>query len=558
MSNNMPKVKTKQTNKQNNRSQETLVAGSAWMSGSSIVSRLLGALYIIPWMALMGDNTTAGAANALMNIGYTPYALFLNIATAGVPSSISKQVSYYNSIGEYSTGKKIYKKGLQVMGLTGIISAILMYVLAPLLASASPAASIAEGTQVIRSLTPALLIIPMMSVTRGYIQGHNTMAPSAISQVLEQFVRVGFMILSVFLIRIILGSSVVNAVSLSTFGAFIGALASSLYLGYVVWSRKNEFQHEVIYKEKQQDIKTNVILISIVKTAIPFVFIGSGITLSQLIDQYTYGPVMSRITTWTPGEIQVFYGVAAANAHKLIMIVLSLGSAMAVTSVPLMSSLVAEKNLQGVGKQFSNSIQLLFLVLFPSSLGMLVLASPLYTLFYEFNVFGTEMTRVSSIMTLFLGLYTVLGSNLLAANMIRTAIKALLIGLLVKLIVQIPLFAIFGTSGMIYANMIGFGLSSYLMMRAMYAKTYYDYKKLGKRLMAIGALSTIMTCTVWGTKSLLSLFINPVSRSGSVLIIIIATIVGISVYGYLILKTRLADHVTGNSAEKIRSRLRIQ
>lgn len=563
MTNDSIKVRNKQMDQRMNKkkqksSQETMVAGSAWMSIGSVVSRLLGALYIIPWMSWMGDQSTANAANALFNIGYTPYALFLSIATAGVPSSISKQVSYYNSIGDFKTGQKIYKKGLQVMGITGVISASLMFLLAPVLAEASPAASVAEGTQVIRSLTPALLIIPMMSVTRGYIQGHNTMAPSAISQILEQVVRVIFMLVSVYIIRVMFNGSMVNAVSLSTFAAFVGALASILYLAYKVWQKRAALEEEIEHSINHQEVETNKIFVAIVKTAIPFVMVGAGITLSQLIDQYTYEPVMSRITAWTPKEIEEFYGIAAANAHKLIMIVLSLGSAMAATSVPLISSLVAKGDMKAVGKQFNNSIQLLFLVLFPASVGMFVVASPLYSLFYGQNDFGTEMTKISAIMTLFLGLYTILGSNLLAASKVRAAVKALMFGLAAKLIIQAPLLILFKTNGMLYANMIGFGLAAYFMMRSMYFSTKYDFKLLSKRILLIGLLSLTMMLVTWLTREIMWLFIDESSRSGSVIVVGVVAVVGVLTYGYLILKTRLAEKLLGNMAKRARVKLHIR
>ena len=196
-------------------SQDKMVNGSAWMTGGSILSRILGVLYIIPWMAWMGNKDVATAANALYGIGYTPYALFLNIATAGVPSAIAKQVSYYNALGEYQVSRDIYKKGLQIMAITGVVSAVVMYVIAPFIASNSPVATVADSTQVIRSLSWALLIIPCMSVTRGFIQGHHTMAPSAISQVIEQVGRVIFMLMAVYIIRIVMNGEVVDAVSVN-------------------------------------------------------------------------------------------------------------------------------------------------------------------------------------------------------------------------------------------------------------------------------------------------------------------------------------------------------
>ena len=47
--------------------QEKMARGSAWMTASNIISRLLGAVYIIPWYAWMGEN--AKAAN-----GYSIWA----------------------------------------------------------------------------------------------------------------------------------------------------------------------------------------------------------------------------------------------------------------------------------------------------------------------------------------------------------------------------------------------------------------------------------------------------------------------------------------------------
>ena len=79
--------------------QEKMIQGSAWLSVGNIFSRLLGAIYIIPWYAWMGEN--ARAANGLFNMGYTFYALFMMISTAGLPGAIAKQIARYNSMGEY-------------------------------------------------------------------------------------------------------------------------------------------------------------------------------------------------------------------------------------------------------------------------------------------------------------------------------------------------------------------------------------------------------------------------------------------------------------------------
>ena len=60
--------------------QQQMLRGTAWMTASNIISRLLGALYIIPWYAWMGKQ--GDQANALFGQGYNIYALFLLISQA--------------------------------------------------------------------------------------------------------------------------------------------------------------------------------------------------------------------------------------------------------------------------------------------------------------------------------------------------------------------------------------------------------------------------------------------------------------------------------------------
>src|SRR5690625_7988327 len=92
-----------------------IVTGSSWMTLGSLASRNLGAVYIIPWMIWMGNQAEADAAHALYQMGYVTYTFFLSLATARVPSTISKQISHFNAIQEYEIYKQIYQNGLILM-----------------------------------------------------------------------------------------------------------------------------------------------------------------------------------------------------------------------------------------------------------------------------------------------------------------------------------------------------------------------------------------------------------------------------------------------------------
>lgn len=80
-----------------------------------------------------------------------------------------------------------------MMSCTGIVAFVILYFFAPILAAASipdnADVSVQDGTTVIRAVSFALLIVPFMSLIRGFFQGHQSMGPSAVSQVVEQIVR---------------------------------------------------------------------------------------------------------------------------------------------------------------------------------------------------------------------------------------------------------------------------------------------------------------------------------------------------------------------------------
>ena len=50
--------------------------------------------------------------------------------------------------------------------------------------------SISEITFVIRVISSAIIIVPILSVYRGYFEGHRFFSPPSISQVIEQIIRV--------------------------------------------------------------------------------------------------------------------------------------------------------------------------------------------------------------------------------------------------------------------------------------------------------------------------------------------------------------------------------
>jgi len=537
----------------------SLVSGSAWMTAGSMISRIIGALYIIPWIQWMGGGELGAAANGLFQMAYTPYGFFLALATAGVPSAISKQVSYYNTIGEYEVSKSIYKQGLKIMALTGIGSAVIMFILAPDLAGTSPAATPSDAALVIRSLTPALLIIPLQAVTRGFIQGHSRMTESAISQIVEQIVRVIFLLASTYLIMQVLDGDVVTAVSFSTFAAFVGAIASFGFLLIRLRQLPTAINRAPEESRDKISVSTNQILIEIIRTSIPFIIVSTGVTVFTLIDQVSYAPLMSWLHGMSEGNIQITYGIVQGNAHKLTMILTSFGSALAVTSVPIISKLVAKRDIKGVSKQFSKALQLIFLIMFPAVIGVIIVAEPLYTIFFGgYNALGVSVTRVYAVVSIIISLYIILGNSLQAANLKKKAVGALLVGLVVKIVTQPFAIYFFAVHGMLVSNFIGLGTSCFIMLRVAYKHFNFSLEFIIRRTLLIFLMSAVMGLGAFITKLILGNFLDFRSSFEGLIGMLVVAAVGVIIYLILILKTRIADKLIGNvKAGKVRKMIKM-
>ena len=68
-----------------------------------------------------------------------------------------------------------------------------------------------------------------MSLIRGFFQGYQHMTPTAVSQLIEQIVRVLFVLAGAFFVVKVFKGSEKTAVSFAVFAAFLGAIASFLF-----------------------------------------------------------------------------------------------------------------------------------------------------------------------------------------------------------------------------------------------------------------------------------------------------------------------------------------
>ncbi|CAI3389424.1 polysaccharide biosynthesis protein [Enterococcus cecorum] len=533
--------------------EEKMARGSAWMTLGNVGSRLIGVIYILPWYYWMGSH--GREANALFNMGYNVYALFLMISTAGIPAAIAKQVAHYNSKQQYELSHRLFKKALIFMGIVGLISAGIMYIASPALARMSGGG--AELIPIMRSLSAAILIFPCMSVIRGFFQGNQDMRPYAVSQLAEQVIRVFYMLLATFIIIKVMHGDYLKAVEQSTFAAFIGALASMAALIYF-W-KKAEVQFEV-QKEVSlpgELLDTKALIIDTIRQAIPFTIVGAGTTIYKLVDQMTYVHMMQSFTKFTKDELVAQMAVFGGNPDKLTMVVIGLATSMAFTSLPLVTEAVTQGKHRDLARLINNNFQLYALLMFPATFGMILLAYPLNTFFYEPDKLAAKVLIEACLSGLFVGLFMLTSSTLQGMYYNKAAVKFFAVGIVIKFILQYPCILLFQIYGTLLSTTIGMAVSCYLNIRQLQQATHFNYKLTLRRILLITILTVMMLLAAAIAKVVFGLIFSPDHKMTAFLLCIPVAAVGGAVYLYLILKVGIAERLLGSSMTRLRQKLRI-
>ena len=533
--------------------QAQMLRGTVWLTASNFISRLLGAAYIIPWYIWMGKH--GAEANGLFTMGYNIYAWFLLISTAGVPVAVAKQVAKYNTKGQEEHSFAMIRGFLKFMSLLGLVFAIIMYVLSPVFANLSGGGK--DLIPVMQSLSWAVLIFPSMSVIRGFFQGHNNLKPYAISQIAEQVIRVIWMLLTAYFIMKVGSGDYVEAVTQSTFAAFIGMGASLLVLVYYLW--KTELLQHIIHRpESDSQIDTKALLWDTIREAIPFIVTGSAIQLFQIIDQMTYSNVMSWFTNFTRSELLVQFRYFSANPNKITMILIAVATSIGGVGIPLLTENYVKGDFRAAGKLVQDNLTMLVAFLLPATIGAVAIAEPLYTVFYgKPDSLALGLFILAMLQTVILGLYTVLSPMIQALFQNRKAILYFAYGVLVKLVLQVPFIYLFKAYGPLLSTTIGLMIPIVLMYKEIHQVTHFNRKTVFKRSLLTAILTLIMLLVVLVAGLILGLVIKPNGRVTSMIYVALIGGVGIVVYGGLGLRLRFLDRFIGSKAASLRNKFHI-
>ena len=202
----------------NKKSSTSFLVQGSILAMASIISRIIGLVYRIPLTAIIGNK-----GNDYYGCAFEIYNILLIISSYSLPLAVSKLVSADMSLGRKKNVYRILKCALIFGLVSGTIAALILFFGAEFITGTimkTPYSIFA-----VKVLVPTLIVVAVLGVMRGFFQGLRTMMPSAVSQILEQVVRVVTMIaFAVILLPYGLEFGAAGATLGAAPGAFMGIL----------------------------------------------------------------------------------------------------------------------------------------------------------------------------------------------------------------------------------------------------------------------------------------------------------------------------------------------
>ena len=522
----------------------SFVEGTFIATFAIIIVKVLGALYVIPFYRIIGES-----GGALYSYAYNVYNLFLNISTAGIPIAISKIIAEYNTLNMYEAKERTYKLGRNIILIISLIAFFLLFVFSKefallILGEIKGGNTLEDVSFVIKCVSFCLLIIPFLSVSKGYLQGHKYITPSSISQVIEQVVRIAVILMGSYIVINVLNKSVTLGVGISVLGAFIGGLSAYLYIKIKIIKNKKDFP----VKEEKDNVTNKEIFKKIIKYSIPLIIVSIATDIYSLTDM-TLVVRTSYKLGYTAKESELIASIISTWAPKICMIINAVAIGMGTSLIPHMVTSYTKKDFEGSNQRFNEALKIIIVSTLPLAVGLAFLSEPVYTLFYGKSTYGTLILRYTSISSFFASIYIVISLSLQSLNKFKTVYISSIIGFLINALLDVPLMYLFSLIGLeafygaILATILGYVFSYFYSLTSLKKSMNFSYKEVLKTIKDV--LFPIVCMLI--SLIILNLFIKLPNSSliKICLVLILYTIIGASVYLGISYKTGLLNDVFG-------------
>ncbi|MDE7478319.1 MAG: polysaccharide biosynthesis protein [Lachnospiraceae bacterium] len=515
-----------------------IVQGSI-LAMAGILSRIIGIARRFPMEHIIGDK-----GNGFYSAAYEVYSMMLIISCYSLPLAVSKVVSSKMSKKQYKSAERAFQCAMIFAVVAGGITFFVCEVFGDFLAAdvmLEPMSAMA-----LKVLGPALLIVSVMGVFRGYFQGLGTMMPTAVSQILEQvFVLIGSVVGARILYNYgekvgVLHHNVDFAPAYGAAGASIGPVLGSvigfLFLAFVFAAYRKGSKKRSIRDAGGRTDSYSQIFKLILMTILPVLLSTTVYNISNVLDIRIYNSVMIQKGL---EDVRTYnWGVYSGKYRVLVNVPIALANAMCSSIVPVLTGLMVREEYGRAKDRIGQAMRFTMMVAIPSAVGLTVLARPIISMLFRGEVdMAVNMLHIGSVSVVFYTMSTLTNGVLQGINRMQIPVRNAAISLVIHIVfLYATLQAGMGINAVVYANIL-FAVVV-CILNALSIRRYLKYNQEIVRTFVVPAIaSAAMGVVLWLINMLLS------KVAGNVITVFIGIIIGVTVYfALLILLKGVNEH----------------
>ena len=449
--------------------------------------------------AILGD-----VGNGYYSCAFDVYNVILIISSYSLPLAVSKTVSAKVAKGQYKASYQVLKGYLIFALVVGTIASLVVYFGAEFFTGTllkTPYSVFA-----LKILGPALIVVAVLGVLRGFFQGLGTMMPSAISQIIEQIVNA---IISVWAAYVLTGyGRKIGAVlgdpdhygaaygaAGGTLGTNLGSVAALLFVLFIFFAYMHVFKRQM---KRERNVKVDPFsytLKVLIITIIPVLLSTTVYNISGIIDQGIFKNV-ALLQGYSDHQIDLWWGVFTGKYKLLINVPISIASAMAASSVPTLTASFAADDMESVRTQINAANRFVMVIAFPCAIGLAALGKPIFTLLFPGTVATADMAAtmmwVGAMAVVFYAMSTLSNGLLQGINRLKVPVVNAAIALVTHIIVLIilMLFLRLNIYAVVISNMFFAFAMCILNSRAI--RKYSGYKQEIVKTFVIPAIASLI------------------------------------------------------------------
>lgn len=432
----------------------------------TIAGFVVKAIGSINWILL--SRVLGGEGIGIYQMAFPIYLLSLQLSSAGIPIAISILTAEKLARFDYRGAQKVFKLSFYLLFATGLLFSILMWFGADWLISSGYIID-DRAYLALLALAPAIFFVTLISCYRGYLQGWQLMTPTAVSQIIEQLLRVVVMLGAAYML---LPYGLGAAAGGASMGAGIGAFGALLVLMYYYY--KLPKSPEDAHKQPEGPGESSGSIIKrLIKLAIPISLASLMLPLVANLDLFIV-PRRLEVAGFTTSQATELFGYLTGMAVPLINLATIITAALATSIVPAISNANATGDKKGVYYRTAGAMRITFMSTVPFTLMLYVLAEPVVSVIYNAPR-AAEATQITAIAIFFLGMHQVTTGVLQGLGKPTLPVINMGIAAISKVFLNWNLTALpwLGISGAAYATVADIGVAA--LLNLIWIKKYTGY-----------------------------------------------------------------------------------